>query len=287
MPAVTTRRPSARSRRTSIALGATLLAAAASPAAARAQAAARGYTYAFVIGSDDDKERTEGTMRVAGDRARVDVRGEGDGPFDYLLLSDHGSTLTVVNPKEREYSVSDADRFTSIVGAALRAVSALVSFDVEDPKIETQRLGAGGRVAGIPTQRYAIAESYVVNVRAFGTTTPEYHHMVTDYWVASSLELPPNPIFELMSRVDAALAQSDAAYVRRAAEARASLFHGTPLRIVVTSIKKDDKPSTEEKPTVRTIEVTRVQEGPVDAAALEVPRGFRRRTDGLSWRVRM
>lgn len=266
---------------TALATAAALLAA--TPPRAGAQqrpqssGAMREYEYAFRVTSSKSGERPmSGTMRVSGDRGRIDVDAERDGQF--MLLTDGGRTLTVVHPDKHEYEVSDAAEFERIVGTALRSVGSLVSIRLEAAHVSSDHLGSGGMVAGRPTSHVRLTQDFTIRVGALGFAGDANRQVVTtEYWFSPGLTLMRNPLLGLIEGAEAALVQSDTAYVRVADDERRHLLGGaTPLRRVVSSRGDDGKSSGQ------TIEITSLREAHPDASLFEIPSGYTRRS-GVNW----
>ena len=258
-------------------------------AAAPAVAAAQDYSYAFRVAPSEGEPFT-GSVRVSGDRARIDAQGKKgkDVSRDYLLLSDGGRTITVVNPRERSYSVTDARSFEQIVSTAMRAVKVGVSMQLSDVRISTEHLGPGDTIAGFPTKRYRLTQEYSATVGVMGVKgEPEYHVVMTDYWVAPGATLMRNPLVEMLATTETALAQGDRAFVERSASARDGLFAGMPLRMIVASRSTGGKHSSHDSPSRTLIEVTRIVRGPVDRAALDLPKHYHARGGDFNWSFRM
>jgi len=250
--------------------------AATSPASAQQKAQPlRDYEYTFRVENGDERPMT-GTMRVSGDRGRIDVDGAKKGEF--MLLGDGGRTLTIVHPDRREYEVSDAAAFEQIVGSALRKVGPIVSIKLEAAHVATDHLGDGGRVAGLPTRRLRMTQDFTVRVGALGFGGDAERHVVTtEYWASPGLTLMRNPLLGMIESAQAALVQGDTAYGRVVGGERDALLEGaTPLRRVVTAREKNGRTKTQ------TIEITSLHPWRADASVFEVPRGYERRS-GLSW----
>jgi hypothetical protein len=256
-------------------------------AALPAAAVAQDYSYAFRV-TPSDGEPFAGTVRVSGTRARIDAArtdDHGEEPRDYLLLSDEGRTITVVRPRDQSYSVSDARAFEQIAGTALRAVNVAMSTRLDDVRIGSERLGPGDTIAGFPTQRYRLTQEYTATIGVMGMKgDPEQHVVITDFWVAPGLELMRNPLVEMLATTQTVLAQSDASFAARSAQARDRLFRGMPLRLIVAARSSDDGHDND-APSRLLVEVTRVVRGPVDRAALDVPSRYRKETKSFSFQM--
>jgi hypothetical protein len=274
-----------------------LAATAALPAATQAQAAAgstsatvSGMRYQFTMITGEESE-AHGTVTVVGDRARVEMEkgsraqagGSGgtvstkiDESRDWYLLTEGGRRITIVDPDEESYQEMDAASFTGLIGTVMQAVNTFMTMEVEKPSVSVQRVGDGGMVAGRRTERWALVQEFTTNVGMFGKTSREMHRVVTDYWIAPGLTLPDNPLFELVTRGETALAQADKRYVERVARARASLPKGAALRIIVTAASSELSDGTVKTPKVRRMEVSDLAPASVRGTLLEVPRGYQR-----------
>jgi hypothetical protein len=260
-----------------LALAAGVLVAGARPAPLGAQLV-EGRSYFFRLETPEDGA-TEGVMHVVGDRARIEIRdGENDeGERVYLLLTNGGRTLVTVKPDERTYSEMDAARLEGIIGTAMRAVDELVTMNMVNSNVNGERLGDGGSIAGVPTQRFRLTQEYAMDVGAFGQTERMRQRIVTDYWVNPRAGAPRNPLVELVTTAPTALAQSDEKFVERSARTRASLFSAPPLKVVVRASKWEHDGDTEEE--TFEYEITRILPASIDERALRVPQGYRRESE--------
>jgi hypothetical protein len=236
------------------------------------------YTYDFRLdpGGKKGDDVIEGTVRVHGGLARVDTRGRGDEHDDrYFLVRDGGRVLYVVRPDREEYEVHDADAFAHIVGTAMRAAGPVVRFSVQDVRVDTARLGTGSPVAGRRTQRVQLRQRWTTSIRVMGFVKEGVvSSAVGEYWADPTFPLMRNPLLDVVSSSIFALAASDEDFLRQADALKATLFRGAPLKADIR-ITASDKDGDDDETRMR-YEVTSLRVGPIDAAALEVPKGYRR-----------
>lgn len=238
-----------------------------------------GTRYKFNIITDDDS--TAGMVREDGRRARIDFFRK-DASDDYVLVLDGGRRVVSIHPREGEYGMTDDSTFARVAAIGLRAASAtgVVRFRVRDMHVSSRRLGAGERVAGLPTERFRMIQEFTVAVSALGLPGETMHQVVvTDYWVNRSVGLVPNPIIALVSTIHSILGQTDLEFTERSSAVRQDLFSGTPLRIVVTShtLEEPNKVSTQR------IEITALERDSFDRSLWDIPAGLRRREGEFSW----
>ena len=260
--------------------------------AARASAVAgtSALRYRFTMVTSE-QDATRGTVTVLGDRARMEVEkgsrvraGDANasatvanaGGRNWFLLTEDGRRITIVDPEKETYQEMDAASFTGLIGTVMRAMDTFMTMEIEQPTVYAQRVGDGGTVAGRRTERWALVQEFTTNIGMLGKTSREMHRIVTDYWIAPGLALPDNPLFELVTRGEAALAQSDKHYVERVDRARRSLPKGAPLRIVVTAASSDLADGKVKPPKVRRMEISDLAPVTVSPSLLEVPRGYER-----------
>ena len=260
-------------------------AAAAAPLPAQQLRAVR-YDFSMEGGSTRSDGPSRGTVTVAGDVSRIDLRGEDGegGARDYMLLRD--GWLYTVHPDRREFSRTRAEEFAGIVGTAMRAVVPVMEVELSDVEIVASDLGAGGMIAGHQTRHLRVVQRFTAGVSVLGMgagrDAEQRHEVVTDYWVARDLTLPRNPFVDLVAGAATALAQQDEDFARRSVAVRDSLFTGMPLRLAVRA--RSHGHGTDDGLEV---EITRLERSvTVPAHLLEVPQTYRQ-TDGSRPRRRL
>jgi hypothetical protein len=228
------------------------------------------YSYDFRARGDHDMDGISGTVRVSGGRARVDVEDHnGDG--QYLLVSGDGDVVTVVKPRDRTYTVFNADDFSHIASLGIRAAGRVVTMKLHDSEFQTERLGAGEKIAGRSTQHVRVTERWTMDVGAMGFTTPVRQTVELEYFYDPSLRLARNPLMEVVASAMTALPSTDRGFSERSDSVKHSLLRGTPLRTVITEREDNGRES-------RTVlEVTRIGSDRVAEAELKVPAGYTRK----------
>lgn len=257
---------------TAAVLSVVLASGSAAPRCAEQPASAGDYMYTFTTHDESDSP-TSGTVRVHGDRTRIDMEKQ-DRSGSYILLTDNGTLMMSVHPARREVDKIRSPSFERIIGTSLRMVSPLVKFRVRNVKISSERVGMGQKLMGYGTEQIRLTERFDVQVIAMGFDGgTEHHTVVTDYWVSPGLDLGNNPLLTLLEHTGTAMAQTDPDFVQTEAAVRARALSGTPLRTVVRETTVDDKGIGHTK--THSIEITSVHEGPQPAALFQVPSGYR------------
>ena len=243
----------------------------AAPRCAEPAALQGDYMYTFTT-TEENGSPTSGTVRVYGDRTRIDMQKNNS--KDYILLTDNGTRMLSVHPDRKEVDQINSPSFERIIGTSLRMVSPIVKFRVLNSKISSERVGTGQKVLGYATEQIRMTERFDIHIVAMGFDGGTEHHViVTDYWVSPGLDLGKNPLLALLEHAGTAMAQTDADFIEKESAVRAQALGGTPLRTVVKSTKVDDKGI--EHSSTRTIEITSIHIGPQSASLFEIPSGYR------------
>src|SRR2546426_11322300 len=107
------------------------------PAAPLAAQNLAGYRYALRMTSSDGEDVT-GTVRLSGDRERIDFPPGSRHDDGYFLLLNGGHTVVTVHTDRPEYERVVGPTFQRIIGAAVSATGHLVTLQPEDVIITTQ-----------------------------------------------------------------------------------------------------------------------------------------------------
>lgn len=251
----------------------------AAPRSVERPASTGDYMYTFTTQGESGSQ-TSGTVRVHGDRTRIDMDKQ-DRSGSYILLTDNGTLMMSVHPNRREVEEIRSPSFERIIGTSLRMVSPLVKFRVRNVRISAERVGTGQKLLGYGTEQIRLTERFDVQVIAMGFDGgTEHHTVVTDYWVSPGLDLGRNPLLTLLEHTGTAMAQTDPDFVQTEASVRDRALSGTPLRTVVRETTVDDKGI--EHSNTHSIEITSVREGPQPAALFQVPSGYRIKSGAMN-----
>jgi hypothetical protein len=232
------------------------------------------YSYDFRAKGDHDMDGITGTVRVSGGRARVDV-DDRNGDGQYLLVSGDGQVVTVVKPRERTYTDFNSDDFAHVASLGIRAAGKAVTMKLRDSHFETERLGAGEKIAGRATQHVRVTEQWTMEVGAVGFTTPVRQTVEMEYFFDPTLKLARNPLMEIVASAMTVLPSTDPGFAARSDSVRHSFVRGTPLRTVITEREENGRES-------RTVlEVTGIGAARVSEAELKVPAGYTRKDGDL------
>jgi hypothetical protein len=126
--------------------------------------------------------------KIDGDNARVEFQESGNPLMTqgtYLLTTDAGQTLYLVNPEEKTYSTFDLDQVFQMLGSLEE--SGMVSFEVENPQVETLESGEGKVVAGLSTQHARYRTSYDMKMKILGLKRSQRIETVKEIWYTTAV----------------------------------------------------------------------------------------------------
>ncbi len=185
----------------------------------------------------------------------------------YLLTTDGGETVHLVNAEEETYMVFDLASVLSTVGELDEMSGGMVGIDFENGRSEVVSKGAGEPLLGRSTTRLEWASSYTMSLKVLGMKRENQIETVTEAWLSEELDdlgfgvwLQKGPPKTGDPDLDAALA------------AGWEDFKGFPLKSVVRTTNTGKKGKT----TVTTMvtEVTTLREESVAATTFVIPDHF-------------
>lgn len=210
---------------------------------------------------------------VDGDNAKI-VFTASDNPMfgegAYLLSSDGGRTVYLVNPEEKTYMAFDPSQLAAAAGAMLQAMGPMVKISFTNHRIEKLAEEPGPKLHGYDTTHYRFRVAYDSDIRVMGMGQKSSNETVTDTWTTTALgdagfgaylrkDPPRTGIADLDKMIEAEMAQG---------------VRGLPLKMVAVTTSKDQK--GRETTATTTMEVTSLREEAIPASTFALPKGYER-----------
>jgi hypothetical protein len=210
---------------------------------------------------------------VEGEGAKIVFQSSDNPLFSegaYLLTSDGGRTVVLVDPEEKTYMAFDPGQMLAAMGTMLKGMGPMVKINVSNPRVEKLLEEPGGELLGRATTHYRFRTVYDMEVRVMGMGQKSSNDTVTDTWATDSLadagfgaylrrEPPKTGIEDLDRLVDAEIAKG---------------IVGVPLKSVTVTVTKDQR--GRETRATTTMEVTSLREVTVPATTFQLPAGYER-----------
>lgn len=221
--------------------------------------------------SGDQQSRTAVEAWVDGEKTKV-VFIESDQPMmeenSYLVSTDGGKTLFLVNPKEKTYMEWDLEGMLAAFGSVMDSMQGLMSMEFSDVQVEKLSEESGGQVLGYSTTHRQYRTSYTMSIKVMGLKRQSTTDMVQDIWTTDAFgdpgfgvwlrNEPPKTGIEGLDEVIASEMEK---------------VDGLPLKSVVRSTTVGQKGKRETTTTTET-EVTMIEETAIADSTFEIPADY-------------
>ncbi len=217
----------------------------------------------------------EVTVWVDGDKTRIEFRevGGGSGFMDedtYLISTDAGETLFLVDPEEKTYMEFNLGEMMGMAGQVMKGMGGM--FKMEFGDFHSEKLGEqdGGNLLGYDTRNLQFKSGYTMSMTVMGRKSTQTTVMDQDIWVTDAID---GRAFNAWLRPDKRFGGMFEG-LDEMMEQQFSQVTGVPLRAVIKTVTtdQDGKSSTGTSNT----EVTTLREEDVAASVFEIPADYTR-----------
>ncbi len=207
---------------------------------------------------------------IDGPNAKILFQESGN-PFmtkgTYLLTSDGGQTLYLVDPEERTYSEWDLDAILQMAGNVMQSMGPMLNFKFENPRVETLLAEDGGKIHGYSTVHHRFRTTYTMHMKIMGMKRSQEHQSVQDIWSTDDIDHEAFGVWLKREPPD----MGDAG-LQELIQAEQEKIKGFPLKTVDEVITTDKKGRQQVTRTIT--EVEELKETGIAAATYEIPAGF-------------
>ena len=240
-------------------------------------ALAEGFYYESTTSDrlENGKERMRNVVRgwIDGEKAKIefaDQKGTMFKPGSYLLTTDAGRTLFLIDPKEKAYSRWDVDAMLASTFALMEGMGPLLDIDFANATSKKLSEEDGGAVLGYPTKRYQWQSTYDMKMTIIGMKRQYHIDSVQDFWSTTSLDAQGFKVWLRPDRTRTGDSELDSILSGEIAKVQ-----GFPLKSVTQSTMTTGK--GKEQKSVITMEVTTLRAESVPASTFEMPQGYEER----------
>jgi hypothetical protein len=204
---------------------------------------------------------------VSGNRARMEFLQSALPelePGTYLVSSDGGQNVFLVDPKNKTFERWDLSAMASNMADMMRAMRGEMRVRFEEPKVEKLLDEPGPLIDGLPTRHYRFRTSYRASIDMYDTETVT---TVTeeDIYTTTAIVEPGLKIF-LDRRMSTGDEQLD-----HIIEQEMSKVAGFPLRRLTSTRQTTKKQVTDTRSEMNVVELKKVN---IDDSLFRVPKGF-------------
>jgi hypothetical protein len=188
----------------------------------------------------------------------------------YMLTTDGGKTLFLVDPEEKTYAEWDLQAMLQIFGSVMESMQPLLNLSIDNVTVEKLAEESGGTIHGLPTTHTTFRTTYDMRIKVLGMSRASHVETVQDTWSTTAVEdiglglwlrQAPTTGFGDLDELVAAEMQK---------------VQGFPLKVVSVSTTTGQK-GKRESSTTTTTEVTSLDSSAtIPASTFEVPKGYER-----------
>lgn len=204
---------------------------------------------------------------VDGELARIEFTQSGNPMMakgTYLITTDGGKEVFLVNPKEKTYSKFDVEGMMQFAGGAMK----MMNMKFSEPKVEKLGQAPNGLVAGLPTIHYQYRTSYTMSMNFMGMKRSTRIVNEEEIWSAPKLIEAALGIW--LRKSPPKLGDDSLDNLLRAEMGK---IEGFPLKRKIVQTSTDEKGKAEVTTTL--MEVTSLEMTSVSASMFEIPADFK------------
>jgi hypothetical protein len=250
---------------TSLLAALTALVAAATPAAA-------GLYVEQTVTSTGQGQGMDMNVRAWAEDGRVKVEYlDSNNPImpagSYLLTTDGGQTVYLVNPEEQTYSVWDMNQVFAFLGQMSEATGGMMTIDFKDPMSESLGSEPGGTILGYDTTHRTWRSGYTMDMKIAFMDQSNRMETTTEAWVTDEVEYPALGIWFTAKPPTTGDPELDQVLTDSMAQ-----IDGMVLKLTQDTTTTNKKGQTANSST--TMEVTTLREESIDASTFAMPEGY-------------
>lgn len=149
-----------------------------------------GIYYRAVTTTEGQRGQTTVQAWIDGGQAKIEFEDSANPTMPkgtYLLTTDGGRTLYLVNPKEKTYSRFDLEAMMGAVNEIMESTGGMFSFDIENPEVTKLAEDAGPSILGLSTRHYRYRTSYDMSMKVMGMKRVNSIEMLQDVWTTDAV----------------------------------------------------------------------------------------------------
>lgn len=203
---------------------------------------------------------------VDGELARIEFQDSNNPIMEkgtYLITTDGGKEVYLVNPKKKTYSKLDVEGMMGFAGGAMK----MMNMKFSDPKVEKLGEGPGAIVAGMPTIHYTFRTTYSMSMSFMGMKKATRIVQEEEIWSAPKLVEAALGIWLRKSPPKFGDENLD-----KLVRAEMDKVEGFPLKRKTVQTTTDEKGRSETTTTM--MEVTSLEVTSVPGSLFEIPSGY-------------
>ncbi len=149
-----------------------------------------GFQYKAVT-KDDQNNATEVESWIEGQNAKI-LFSESNNPMaesgSYIITTDGGKTIYLVNPKEKTYMKWDIQAMMKLAGGALNSMGGVLKMSFTDPRVTLLEEKDGGSIHGLATRYFSYKTTYDVEMKIIGIKKLQSMEITQKIWATTQVD---------------------------------------------------------------------------------------------------
>ena len=208
---------------------------------------------------------------IDGPNAKVEfIDGEDNGIMakgTYLVTTDGGENLYLVNPKEKTYGVFDLEAMLALAGNMMNAMGGMMQLEFTDFKNEKLLEEDGDSILGYSTTHYQYDTGYTMSMSVMGMNRENRTEMIQDMWCTDDLDAKGFYVWLRPDKFRTGNAEFD-----KLIKTEMGRVKGFPLK--TTTITKMVGKKGKETTMSSTMEVTALREEAIPSSLYVIPEDY-------------
>jgi hypothetical protein len=216
-------------------------------------------------GAGGSREPVTTIVQAEGDSVRLDRSGA-TGPYGqgYVVSTDGGLTMYMVNPAEKSYVKLDIEKLLDTVGGMMDSMKQFMQVNVIQHKVEKLVDEDGPKMLGYPTRHCKFVTTLVTETTVFGRKKTNSTVTEQELWTTTKIATPGLALWQKLQSQKTGFADMDKVIESEKAKG----IKGIPLKSISSS-------SSDGKGQVKTVmEVAEVKEERIGKEVFTIPSDY-------------
>jgi hypothetical protein len=233
--------------------------------------ASAGIHYRATTTVEGQKGSTEVEAWIDGSKAKIAIEESSQGGFpegSWMLTTDAGETLYLVNPKDKTYTRLDLAAAMSLLKELQESGGGMFKLEIRSPQVTKLDESAGPSLLGMPTRHYRFRTTYDLEMKVMGMGRTNSVDMTQDLWVTDGISAAAANVW-LTNGFKSGFDGLD-----ELMDQQMNLVQGFPLRSVVESTMTGEKGKRSETTRSETVVNEVDDNASIPASAFEIPADY-------------
>lgn len=230
-----------------------------------------GIYYRAVTTTEGQRGQTVVEAWVEGPQAKIEFRDSAEPMFSegtYLLTTNAGETLFLVNPKEKTYTEFDLEAMMGMLNSIMESTGGMFSFDIENPQVTRLLEESGPALLGYPTTHYRYKTTYDMTMKVMGMKRGNSVEMIQDAWTTDAVSA------EAMGVWIRPLRPVGNEGIDRLIKEQMKAVQGFPLRSVVETTTTGEKGKRSQTTKSETVVTELAADRSIPDGTFQIPPGY-------------